>query len=133
MITAITMPLYIATIGLSVASVQTQNQPTREKLMKRTPFESSRHRGRNKHHLTPKKRGGDNGPANLLLLNAFRHMAWHILFGQKTLEEVIRLLQRVHSAKNRCAYKQLGCLRKCPLTQGLCTRNGHKRQASNSS
>jgi len=89
--------------------------------MKRTPFESKTHRGRNKHHMTPKKRGGDNEPENLLLLAAFRHMAWHILFGQKTLEEVIRLLQRVHSAKNRCAYKTLDA--SCPL--GTC--NGNKR------
>lgn len=99
--------------------------------MKRTPFESAKHRGRNKHHLTPRKRGGDNEAANLLLLCGFRHMAWHILFGQKTLEEVIRLLQRVHSAKNRCAYKPLGYAH-CPLTKGLCTRNGHKRKASHS-
>jgi hypothetical protein len=100
--------------------------------VKRTPFESATHRGRNKHHLTPKKRGGDNEPENILLLGAFRHMAWHILFGQKTLEEVIRLLQRVHSAKNRCAYKSIGHMRVCPLTEGLCTRNnGHKRQTSN--
>jgi hypothetical protein len=96
--------------------------------MKRTPFESATYRGRNKHHMTPRKRGGDNEAANILLLSAFRHMAWHILFGQKTLEEVIRLLQRVHSAKNRCAYKTLGYSH-CPLTEGLCTR-GNQREAS---
>ena len=90
--------------------------------MKRTPFESATHRGRNKHHLTPKKRGGDNEPENILLIGAFKHQAWHILFGQKTLEEVIRLLQRVHRAKNRCAYKTLKA--SCPL--GQC--NGHKRK-----
>ena len=100
--------------------------------MKRTPFESAKHRGRNKHHMTPRKRGGDNEAANLLLLCGFRHMAWHILFGQKTLEEVIRLLQRVHSAKNRCAYKSLGHVKKCPLTEGLCTR-GHQRESRASS
>lgn len=97
--------------------------------MKRTPFESAKYRGRNKHHLTPRRRGGDNEPENILLLGAFRHMAWHILFGQKTLEEVIRLLQRVHRAKNRCAYKQLNA--PCPL--GHCTKSsdGNKRKASN--
>jgi hypothetical protein len=95
--------------------------------MKRTPFESAKHRGRNKHHLTPKRRGGDNEPENILLLGAFRHYAWHILFGQKTLEEVIRLLQRVHSAKNRCVYKTAKA--SCPL--GTC--NGHKRKARASS
>jgi hypothetical protein len=101
-------------------------------MVKRTPFESATYRGRNKHHLTPKNRGGDNAQENILLLNVFRHMAWHILFGQKTLEEVIRLLQRLHSAKDRCAYKTLG-YQNCPLTQALCTqgKNGHKRQASN--
>jgi hypothetical protein len=94
--------------------------------MKRTPFESATHRGRNKHHLTPKKRGGDNEPENILLLGVFQHMAWHILFGQKTLEEVIRLLQRVHSAKNRCAYKSLKTA--CPL--GTCNGNRRKTRST---
>jgi hypothetical protein len=59
---------------------------------------------RNKHHLTPRSRGGDESGENLFLLRLDRHFYWHKLFGNKTLEEVISLLQRVHQAKGRCPY-----------------------------
>jgi hypothetical protein len=96
-------------------------------------FESKQYRGRQKHHLTPRSKNGDDEPENILLLNMLRHQAWHILFGHKSLEEVIQLLLRLHSAKNRCLYKKLGVPNKCPLAEGLCTRtNGDRRQASRS-
>ena len=59
---------------------------------------------KNKHHLTPRSRGGDESEENLFLLKLDRHFYWHKLFGNKTLEEVISLLQRVHRAKGRCPY-----------------------------
>jgi hypothetical protein len=59
---------------------------------------------KNKHHLTPRSRGGDESVENLFLLKLDRHFYWHKLFGNKTLEEVISLLQRVHRAKGRCPY-----------------------------
>jgi len=69
----------------------------------------NRHAGRdytarNKHHLTPRSRGGDESEENLFLLKLDRHFYWHKLFGNKTLEEVISFLQRVHRAKGRCPY-----------------------------
>jgi hypothetical protein len=99
--------------------------------VKKLPFESGTHRGRQKHHLTPRSKEGDDEPENIMLLNMFRHQAWHILFGHKSLEEVIKLLLRLHSAKNRCPYKKLGVPGNCPLVQGLCTR-GNRRQTSRS-
>src|ERR1044071_2941653 len=66
-----------------------------------------------RHHLTPRSRDGGNEAENLLLLKRYRHEAWHVLFDKRkknanpkcrTLEEVIRLLQRVHKAKGRCLY-----------------------------
>jgi len=52
----------------------------------------------NKHHLTP---GGDNGRGNILIMDALRHVLWHKLFGNKTLEQVIALLQRMKRMKGR--------------------------------
>ena len=62
---------------------------------------------KNKHHLTPRSRGGDESEENLFLLKLDRHFYWHKLFGNKTLEEVISLLQRVHQAKGRCPYAKV--------------------------
>jgi len=52
-----------------------------------------------KHHLRPRCRNGNNDPANVLLLMNERHQAWHCLFGNRTLDEVIRVLQRIRSVK----------------------------------
>lgn len=62
------------------------------------------------HHLTPRSRQGENGKGNILRLRNDRHFYWHQLFrkanGQeRTLEEVIALLLRVHRAKGRCTKK----------------------------
>ena len=71
------------------------------------------HPGRNRHHLYPRGRGGDNTKQNLLLLKVKRHFYWHRLFGDKSLEEVIQLLMRVHRAKGRCFNEKIN--RPCRL------------------
>ena len=55
----------------------------------------------NRHHLTPKSRGGDMSPQNLLTIDIDRHIFWHKMFGNKTLEEVIDLLIRLKKMKGR--------------------------------
>lgn len=58
-----------------------------------------RHLNRNRHHLVPRSRGGYDDLANLLLIDIECHQYWHKVFGNRTLEEVIELLLRVHRAK----------------------------------
>ena len=55
-----------------------------------------------KHHIFNASRGGkyNKKPYNMLLMDAYRHDALHLLFGNKTLEEIIEFLQRLLSAKN---------------------------------
>lgn len=69
---------------------------------------SAKYPRRNKHHLLPRSRGGDNSLDNLLLLKVNRHFYWHRLFGARSLEEVIFLLMRVHRAKGRWLYAKIG-------------------------
>ncbi len=54
---------------------------------------------KNRHHLKPKSRGGQNIPSNILNIEMKRHNAWHILWGNRTLDEVIALLQRLKQIK----------------------------------
>lgn len=54
---------------------------------------------KNKHHLKPRSRGGQSLDSNLITMDAYRHDAWHLLFSNLTLEEVIELLQRLASIK----------------------------------
>ena len=54
-----------------------------------------RYRGRNRHHLTARSRGGTNDPSNLLLLTIERHVLLHKLFGNRTLDEIIGVLTRL--------------------------------------
>jgi hypothetical protein len=54
-----------------------------------------------KHHLTPKCRGGGNEASNLLTLWNDKHELFHMLFGKKTLPEIIALLKRVQRMKRR--------------------------------
>lgn len=58
-----------------------------------------RFRLRNKHHLVPKVRGGNARTRNLLLIDYETHVNWHKVFGNRTLDEVIALLNRVRRAK----------------------------------
>ena len=56
-----------------------------------------------KHHLVPKSRMKQNvAPMkrNKLRIKRHRHDAWHTLFHDKTLREVILLLQRVYRIKS---------------------------------
>jgi len=53
----------------------------------------------NKHHLKPKSRGGQNLDSNLLKMDISRHNAWHLLFENLTLDEIIKLLERVRKIK----------------------------------
>jgi len=47
---------------------------------------------RNVHHRLPSSRGGDNGPENLITINAERHAAWHVIMRNKTPNEVAHQL-----------------------------------------
>lgn len=54
------------------------------------------------HHLTPKSRGGSNDHTNRLRLEWYRHHeAWHKLFKNLTLEEIVACLQRIARMKRR--------------------------------
>lgn len=66
---------------------------------------SRKRRRCNKHHLTPKSRKGQpyygDSYKNLLYIHIESHEAWHKLFQNRTLEEVIELLQRLARIKRR--------------------------------
>jgi hypothetical protein len=83
---------------------------------------------RNRHHLFPKNRGGDDTPDNLLLLKTYRHYFWHKLFGRRSLEEVILLLVRIHRAKGRCLYAKMG--RACGLAPCFDIQLSHQREVA---
>lgn len=59
------------------------------------------HRGQNRHHLTPKSVGGRNDNENILWIDIERHSLWHKLWGNRTLEQIIALLQRLARMKHR--------------------------------
>ena len=56
-------------------------------------------RHRDKHHLHPRSRGGSMSKRNLLYIDRDIHSEWHRVFANRTLDEVIALLQRVKRAK----------------------------------
>lgn len=93
----------------------------------------NRNKKKNRHHLTPVSLAGDNDPSNLLLLNVGRHRALHSAFRkrngkERSLEDIIRLLVRVHRMKGRCLYAKMGqpCrLASCLDTRSLAKSNGH--------
>lgn len=51
------------------------------------------------HIIIPKSRGGKTTFENMFRLNAYKHDAWHLLFKNQTLDEIIALLQRVKKIK----------------------------------
>lgn len=53
----------------------------------------------NKHHIKAKSNGGVSIERNLLKLDISRHNAYHLLFGNLNLYEVIELLKRVIKIK----------------------------------
>ena len=56
-------------------------------------------KGRNRHHIINRCRGGADLPNNQLLIKIERHEAWHKLFKNLDLDEVIKLLLRVRRMK----------------------------------
>ncbi len=95
-----------------------------------------RNKKKNRHHLTPVSCGGDNDPSNFLLLNVGRHRALHNAFRKKngkerTLEDIIILLVRVHRRKGRCVYAKMGqpCrLAPCMDLRSVAKSNGRVRK-----
>lgn len=57
------------------------------------------YRGRNRHHLQAKSKGGSNHVSNLLLMHIERHEAWHKIFKLMNLDEAIALLERCKRMK----------------------------------
>ena len=68
-------------------------------LRKRNRIRRQMNERRNRHHLIPRSRGGRDSYQNLLLIDMDRHEAWHRLWGNRTIEEVLCLLERVARAK----------------------------------
>lgn len=56
---------------------------------------------RNKHHLTPKSRGGKDSRDNMLLIKVKKHNLLHKIFGNRTWEEIIQVMIRVAEMKGR--------------------------------
>ena len=69
-------------------------------MAKKKKHKMKRHRGRDRHHLVNRVNGGNRHPSNLLLINIERHHAWHKLFRNLNLDQVIELLIRTRAAKN---------------------------------
>ena len=59
------------------------------------------------HHLTPSSRGGETIGSNLFKLDGRRHEAWHLLFSNLTLEEVIVLLTKIQHIKESQRFEAL--------------------------
>ena len=56
--------------------------------------------GMNRHHWINKSKGGQTNKRNVSWLKINKHRAWHILFGNLSLREVIELLTRLERIKN---------------------------------
>jgi hypothetical protein len=68
-------------------------------------MKNKKKRTMNRHHLRPKKRGGQKIGSNLILIDIKRHNAWHVLWGNRTLGEVIALLERLQHIKETQRFK----------------------------
>lgn len=65
----------------------------------------------NEHHvILAKSLGGSREPYNLITLDVAHHEAWHFLFGNLTLDEIIELLERIRNCqqnrKCKCEHKR---------------------------
>ena len=60
-----------------------------------------RHKGRQWHHDKAVSRGGDNSIQNLILLDATVHANLHLVFGNRSLDEIIAILVRLRRMKGR--------------------------------
>jgi hypothetical protein len=56
--------------------------------------------GLSRHHLIPKARGGKKNDG-ILMLEVEQHKAWHALFGNRTIGEVIAILEIINREKRR--------------------------------
>lgn len=45
------------------------------------------------HHVIPTSRGGLNDPKNIITVPQKKHEAYHLLFGNKTIPEIVEYLQ----------------------------------------
>jgi len=54
-----------------------------------------KHPQKDRHHITPRSRGGTNGKQNLKRVPFNAHTAYHLLFINLTPDEVIRYLNEV--------------------------------------
>lgn len=57
-------------------------------------------KGKNKHHLKARSRGGDSHGSNLLFIEVDKHNWLHKIFKNLTLYEIIVLLIRISRAKH---------------------------------
>lgn len=53
----------------------------------------------NHHHLIPRSRHGQDLQSNLLLIKVVRHRNWHKMWANRTLLEIIRLLELADEKK----------------------------------
>lgn len=53
-----------------------------------------------RHHLIPKSRGGKKNDG-ILMLEVEQHKAWHALFGNRTIGEVIAILEFINRRKRK--------------------------------
>lgn len=75
---------------------------------KRSIHKFKKRAGKNEqHHLKPRSRGGQDIQSNLVKLDIYRHDAFHLLFGNRTLKEVIEILTRLQHIKEAQRFKQL--------------------------
>jgi len=54
-----------------------------------------------RHHLKNKCMGGMNTPENILMLWKNKHVAWHTLFKNMNLDQIIECLYRVRELQRR--------------------------------
>lgn len=57
-----------------------------------------------KHHLIPRSKGGTNDPENLLMIEEELHHAWHLLFGNRTISQIIRMLTKIKYSPNKTIF-----------------------------
>ena len=48
-----------------------------------------------RHHRLPQSKGGTDLPTNISMVPESQHCAWHTLFGNKSVEEIVELLNDV--------------------------------------
>lgn len=51
--------------------------------------------GMDKHHRLPRSKGGNGTPDNISVVPIHEHRAWHRLFGNKTPQEIARIISDV--------------------------------------